>query len=49
MAVTAFAKEMLVAVFTKKREWLTVCGEKIWWFVERLTPYNRAPFVLSTK
>ena len=43
MAVTAFAKEMAVAVFTKKRERLTVWGEKIRRFAERLTSYNRAP------
>ena len=45
MAVTAFAKEMAVAVFTKKRERLTVWGEKTRRFAERLTPYNRAPRV----
>ena len=43
MAVTDFTKEMAVAVFTNKRERLTVWGEKIRWFAERLTPYNRAP------
>ena len=43
MAVTAFAKEMVVAVFMKNRERLTILGEKIRQFVEHLTPYNRAP------
>ena len=45
MAVTDFTKEMAVAVFTNKRERLTVWGEKIRRFAERLTPYNRAPKV----
>ena len=38
-----FAKEMAVAVFIKKRERLTVSGEKMRRFAERPTPYNRAP------
>ena len=42
MAATVFAKEMAVAVFMKIRERLTVLGEKIRRFSERLTPYNRA-------
>ena len=46
MAVTDFAKEMAVAVFTIKRERLTVWGEKIRRFAGRLTPYNRAPMLV---
>ena len=45
MAVTAFAEEMAVALFTKKRERLTVRGKKIRRFAERLNPYNKAPIL----
>ena len=49
MAVTDFIKAMAVAIFTNKRERLTVWGEKIRRFAERLTPYNRAPRGLANK
>ena len=49
MAVIDFTKEMAVAVFTNKRERLTVWGKKIRRFAERLTPYDRAPLAISAK